>query len=225
MKERPILMNGEMVKQTLADIKTQTRRVVKDKYLKSYPLGNDFKIQICSHTWMGKRVGQSCPDCYKALLLKCPYGQIGDMLWVRETLAISQYEGADDTFSYIEYDATAGNDNNYVKHHGTQMFWQWKNKKLPSIHMPRWASRITLEITNVRVERLNDISEENAKAEGIRRLDVADGYHNYRLKENENRIGFYYAKDSFESLWRSINGKGSWEANPWVWVIEFKVVK
>jgi hypothetical protein len=99
---------------------------------------------------------------------------------------------------------------------------QWK----PSIHMPRWASRITLEVVSVRVERLQDISEEDAMSESIesweeRGVDDAQDY--YRDYVTGGHV--YNAKDSFRSLWQSINGPGSWEANPWVWVVEFKRIE
>jgi len=116
---------------------------------------------------------------------KCPYGQPGDRLWVRETFAESR-SGVIYRAAPMFDDCEEGD-----------VSWKWK----PSIHMPRWASRITLEITAVRVERLQDISEEDAKREGF--PDV---------------VHFY-------ELWTILNGKESWRANPWVWVVEFKVAQ
>ena len=106
--------------------------------------------------------------------------------------------------------------------HGTHVA-PWR----PSIHMPRWASRITLEITDIRVERLQEISEDDAKAEGVEPWVIGDGWREYGLPPDVEAAGTHplrSARDSFASLWESINGPGSWKANPWVWVIEFRRV-
>lgn len=122
--------------------------------------------------------------------IDCPYGEPGDRLWVRETWRPAQVDGM------AWYAATCGDETHE----------RWK----PSIHMPRWASRITLEITGVRVEQLQDISESDAIAEGVTPSDMKAiscldrNYHAYFM------------------LWESINGSGSWDLNPWVWVIEFR---
>ncbi len=125
--------------------------------------------------------------------LPLPYGRPGDQLWVRETWL-------EDTVGNIRYRATerAVQDGN----------WKWR----PSIFMPRWASRISLEVTAVRVERVRDISEEDARAEGVDSIVATDTYSSYRM--------------GFRKLWDSINAKRgySWESNPWVWVVEFKRV-
>lgn len=186
MKERPVIFNSEMVRAILSGRKTQTRRIA--------------KADNSNH------------------LLGCPFGQVGDRLWVREA-----YQGPlfnfdqmetylEDTSKFerpefCEYRADGGRTPEYYDaddnlRHG------WK----PSIHMPRWASRITLEITAVRVERLNDISEEDARAEG-----VAPSQHIITPPEALYRVGFL-------KLWQSIYGEESWRANPWVWVIEFRQV-
>jgi len=122
-----------------------------------------------------------------------PYGRPGDHLWVRETFAT---DGAG-----LLWWRAAGDDQPKVGN--------WK----PSIHMPRWASRITLEITAVRCERLNDISEDDARAEGV----VAEPPKTWIYRAD------YIA--AYRTLWESINGPGSWAQNPWVWVIEFKRIK
>ena len=166
MKERPIIFSTPMVKAILDGRKTQTRRVIKDQP----PL--------------------SMRDMFKPKNLKCPYGQVGDRLWVRETFKPYNCMGG---FAYkADGDLSTG--------------FPWK----PSIHMPRGASRITLEITESRAERLQDISEEDAKAEGV--------------KCCPNAVSDY--KHHFMILWDSINGKKyPWDSNPWVWVISFKVVR
>ena len=194
MKERPVIFNGEMVRAILDGRKTQTRRIA--------------KADSSNH------------------LLGCPFGKVGDRLWVREA-----YQGPlfnfdqmetylEDTSKFerpefCEYRADGGRTPEYYDaddnlRHG------WK----PSIHMPRWASRILLEITAVRVERLNDISQEDAKAEGVKPAgDMLPDYPDTFLTPKGD---FATAKVAFQRLWQSIYGEESWAANPWVWVIEFK---
>jgi hypothetical protein len=138
------------------------------------------------------------------VIINCPYGKPGDRLWVRETWA-EKHEG-------FAYKASA-----------PEACWEnakWK----PSIHMPRIASRITLEITNIRIERLQDITEEDAIREGV---EMLPGY-NLKFYKNYNSNSQHWletAKHSFQSLWQSINGPLSWDKNPFVWVVEFKVLE
>jgi hypothetical protein len=154
---------------------------------------------------------------------KCPYGQPGDRLWVRETFAIY----GDRKMAAIHYRA--------------DRLWDVGRKDVgykPSIHMPRWASRVLLEVTDVRVERLLDITEEQARAEGMLSwtFEECDGdprldgqpctTTNWHWEPQENECdGFGCAQYAFHGLWNSINGPGAWEANPWVWVVEFKRVQ
>ena len=142
--------------------------------------------------------------------IPCPYGKPGDILWVRETFAEYYDPNGHLHTPIIAYKA---DDNaNPVR---------WK----PSIHMPKAAARIWLEIVSVRVERLHDISEQDAVCEGVER--IADyGTTGYKLYTDPDKAySDIDAKWSFESLWESINGKDSLEANPWVWVIEFKQIQ
>jgi hypothetical protein len=149
----------------------------------------------------------------------CPYGQPGDRLWVRETgwerperTPKMMREGAD-TWEPYYYDADGWSAQDHAD------FKAWGFKRRPSIHMPRWASRILLEITDIRVERLQDISEADAKAEGIEpELEGWIDYRNPSCQMCVNPVG------SYRTLWESINGSGSWNKNPWVWVISFKKV-
>jgi len=147
----------------------------------------------------------------------CPYGEPGDRLWVRETWnKFDAWEGyfyaADDhPFGIGEAD-----DPDHIEQHDIR----WK----PSIHMPRAASRITLEVTGVRVERLQDISEADARAEGVEPVVVGEGWRRY-CDSGSEEVGVppcADARHSFQSLWEQINGAGSWAANPWVWVVEFQ---
>ncbi len=203
MKERPVIFNGEMVRAILDGRKTQTRRIA--------------KADSSNH------------------LLSCPFGKVGDRLWVRETWQgplvaeehLEDYRVNADKFQtpeFCEYAADGGPRPEFCDlDDNARQGWR------PSIHMPRWASRITLEITAVRVERLNDISEENARAEGVRAIENNFGngpaYCDYLLPNLDDAAEWYNrASDSFKSLWKSIYGEESWRANPWVWVIEFRRV-
>ena len=201
MKEHPILFSTDMVKAILEGRKTMTRRVIK-------PQPTDAGLEFATacegefSAWQddGLNLDEHSEDggpCQRI----CPYGQVGDRLWVRETFVLTNYQTpvyrADfkDVNGY--YWSSIASDPKGVK---------WT----PSIHMPRWASRINLEITEIRVERVQEISEEGAKAEGIEALKPS--------------MCCYTNRYCFEVLWESINAKRgySWEANPWVWCISFK---
>lgn len=216
MKTRPILFSGPMVRALLDGSKTQTRRVVK-------PYGADHLFQFRGTTaaagadeptgewaWCGSSHVVNKHIC-------CPYGKPGDRLWVRETFG-HPWHHAQPRYFY------RASDDEKVGCHPD--FDGWK----PSIHMPRCASRITLEVTGIRVERLQDISEADAIAEGIVECPIpAD-------EEGPRRIGYMVgpddgksgltvtAREAYRGLWESINGPESWEASPWVWVVEFKRV-
>ena len=187
MRELPILFSAPMVRAILAGTKTQTRRIVKARDLE----------------WMDVHQGLREPDNAE----RCPYGQPGgDRLYVRETWAAPHaYDHLPPRLipqdARIHYAATEDRGG---------LLWR------PSIHMPRWASRITLEITGVRVERLQDISEADAVAEGckpIRPELVQDG-----LIVRQGRS----AVEEFRLVWEQIHGGGSWEKNPFVWVVTFR---
>jgi hypothetical protein len=201
MKERPILFSGPMVRAILDGRKTQTRRVVKFRPRKD---GAKLVPEILARAGVGAA---------------CPYGQSGDRLWVKETTWFDQRE-PDECVIYAAtpqwhkyrlrdkveaWEAAITTD--YLERHE---FWH----RRPSIFMRRWASRITLEITGVRVERLKDISEEDAIAEGTTITDSIvsdDAVHASRAWV-----------ESYRRLWEQINGAGSWDTNPWVWAIGFR---
>ena len=189
MKTRPILFSAPMVRAILSGTKTQTRRAVKDRHIDAAP-------PACFFQWLRER---------------CTYGQPGDRLWVRETwqaffddeVPADRPRGPRHTMgiparpdrkSFVFYRADGPGP---VHRDGYAARW------MPSIHMPRKYSRITLEVTGVRVERLQDISHADAMAEG---MALDDAIYDY------------------SRLWEQINGTGSWDANPWVWVIEFQRV-
>lgn len=192
MKERPILFSAPMVRALLAGRKQQTRRILKPQ----------------PQMVQGKRIAPWEGDGVTLMRLleqtgkRCPYGQPGDRLWVRESWGVSPI-----------YDNTKPRD---LKPRGMKVGYAADDglrgcKTRPSIHMPRWAGRITLEVTGVRVERLQDISEADALAEGVSAI----------LDEMRRAT----PRCDFQALWQSINGPDSWAANPWVWVIEFKRIK
>lgn len=199
MTSRPILFNGAMVRALLDGSKTQTRRVVKLTHAAHVkePRGH-------------RRWHPADPDATKA----CPYGQPGDQLWVRETWAM------DDEDNALLYGADIGTDSGADDWERNRLDGVPKYRWRPSIHMPRAASRITLEITGVRVERLQDIREADAIAEGIEPTMPNPGHWNWKdyLADGMQT----HAVLSYKTLWESINGPGSWDLNPWVWVVEFK---
>lgn len=208
MKERPILFNDSMVRAILDGRKTQTRRVVKSPYKDEY--GNQSRGPF---EWIETPEGFcACLDLQcdgydedgKQMTFCCPYGVPGDRLWVRETFQDTTDNCHCDGPCYCDH----RKDIVYRADVSCSKEYDWT----PSIHMPRWASRLLLEVTAVRVERLQDISEEDAKAEGI---EVA--FNNSRVM---HRIGFM-------KLWNSINIKRGfdWDINPWVWVIEFRRIE
>lgn len=186
MRERPILFSAPMVRAILANQKTMTRRIMKPQ--PQYGLFEEPVWTCCANgVWAD---GYGCQP-------RCPYGVPGDRLWVRETWQ-----------SLCEHDALApaaipeGSDIQYPA-----TYDGWASKHRPSIHMCRWMSRITLEITGVRIERLQAISEDDAREEGC----------------GEHPVGS--ARGWFHDLWDAINGSQSWNANPWVWVVEFRRVE
>lgn len=205
MKERPIIFSAPMVRAILAGAKTQTRRVVK-----RYSADCIGWFDDGDGLWAQRFIDPSSGSTYlKSWRDRCPYGRPGDRLWVRET------------WKHIEggaiYDASGGTIDTFdpetiYRADRPNRYGPW----MSPIHMPRWASRITLEITDVRVERLQDISEADAVAEGckpIRPELVQDG-----LIVRPGRS----AVEEFRLVWEEIHGGGSWEKNPVAWVIEFK---
>lgn len=189
MKERPVIFNGEMVRAILDGRKTQTRRAISDRQLHLIDVAS--QVGECYPLESGIDHANS-QSYYRE---HCPFGQVGDRLWVRETWA--RYNIDQDAHD-MAYRATTPDD------------WPKEGRWRPSIHMPRWASRITLEITAVRVERLNDISDGDAMREGCSAADMKSGD---------------CVADVFARLWASIYGTENWIANPWVWVIEFRRVR
>lgn len=202
-----MIFNGEMVRAILDGRKTQTRRIMKVQPSDGFhPTHNGYDLDLNAHWYTPGVVDKNghLQPAKKDVFgvadenegYTCPFGAVGDRIWVRET------------FSPVpDHEEPAGCSAILYAVDGNGPYGKW----VPSIHMPRWASRLTLEITCVRVERLRDLSEDDAKSEGITPPSggVLPGWE-YRI--------------NFRDLWMSIYGADNWEANPWVWVIEFKVV-
>lgn len=198
VQERPILFNGAMVRATLADQKVVTRRVVNSDWIQS----ERAPIETSSGVFYFWCSGEH----------SCPYGRPGDRLWVREAwIADAQVDAiAPRNLSQGEpllYPADGA-----MRQSGCSLIEPGKTR--PSIHMPRWASRIQLEITGVRVERLQSITPLQALAEGVKSCEQD-------LDPDGNDYSPY---ELFSMLWTSINGMESWQADPWVWVVEFRRV-
>ncbi|MBD8194357.1 hypothetical protein IFR35_23460 [Pseudomonas fluorescens] len=209
IKERPILFSAPMVRAILEGRKTVTRRTVKPQ-----PEVRMVDMIGPMLTFKNKRGGHWLyPNAKAQIIADCPYGKPGDRLWVRETCLINDFRDInvpeeERANCEILYRADGVPD-----WEGDEALIRWR----PSIHMPRWASRILLEITDVRVERLQDISRADIRAEGLHcppELGSDDVSPNYR--------DWYPA--AWRELWESINGAGSWTANPWVWCVSFKRV-
>lgn len=211
MKERGMIFNGEMVRAILDGRKTQTRRIVSERHLNLIDLGS--KIGECYPLECGIDHANS-QSYYRE---HCPFGKPGDRIWVRETWAEAGAGAPELKLYRANYPA-------HVPSHYENVPSAEDIRWTPSIHMPRWASRILLEITDVRVERLNGISEAEAQAEGIDMEALADSQDCYDCIADHNMTGRPTTKGAFKYLWESIYGEENWQANPWVWVIEFKVV-
>lgn len=201
MRERPILFSAEMVRAILDRRKTETRRVMKPQPV------------IVEHTDEGSHVEWSCGrwprlqvDDLSDLPSYGPYGIPGDRLWVRETWNVMRWIKAEEERTGLQIVKYRADGNQLFKRYTIPAMWQemYAKRWRPSIHMPRWASRITLEVTEVRVQRLEEISDADAVEEGCP-AGVLE----------------------FQELWDSINAKRgySWESNPWVWVVTFKPIQ
>lgn len=212
VKERPMIFNAEMVRAILDGRKTQTRRIMKVQ-----PENAELGLRRITDSSVAKEVGMyfwcladACGVKHRSNLFSCPFGEVGDRIWVREAFRV--HSRASDVATLV-YKASE------------QQSWTQQTHRVPieqctkpavvdkwtpSLHMPRWASRITLEVTGVRVERLNDISDADALNEGCSTNDMKSG----------DRLA-----DVFSRLWSSIYGAENWKANPWVWVITFKRIE
>lgn len=191
--DKPILFNDPMINAILEFRKTQTRRLIKVQPQQFHKLGVKF--------------------------IECPYGNVSDLLWVRENFAVGKgYDNVspidipEDIYMKIYYTADGEKPPS-------------AGKIRPSIFMPKWMSRLTLEITDIGTQRVNDISEEDAMAEGCPPGKLNDGQEYIKIEPGNIVLSpgaFVTTRGIFKILWGSIHGEDSWEKNPWVWVIKFK---
>lgn len=231
--ERPILFSAPMVRAILAGAKTQTRRVVQPQPPNgcSYAINGAQSAAVCAAVLpSGEPVFVPPTPRSQDHLLPCPHGAPGDTLWVRETW----YD-----------DAPGANDPKKVEYRATHECRNWEagcpfdgdggGRWRPSIHMPRWASRLTLRVTSVRVERLHAITPAGIVAEGVRVPVSLDGAVLVEVSGDNSPLEFLdpraetrtmedHLRAQWASLWSRINGRESWDANPWVWVVGFERV-
>jgi hypothetical protein len=211
MTERPILFSAPLVRALLAGTKTQTRRLVKPQ-----PEAMEPKLEaLLPEAWASGFVD-----------VKCPFGVVGDRLWVRErwwhhkSAELEQAGFAGGTITHLDSGPTGFHENAEFDPAKYPKVWRCR----PSIHMPRWASRLTLEITDVRVERLQSISEEDARAEGVEPFDCIGAEQ--RIDDTPRCQGTHPHTVAFASLWDSLASDDSlWRSNPWAWALSFKRVE
>lgn len=220
IKQRPILFSTPMVQAILEGRKTQTRRTIKPQPDSKATLFSYQPDQWPKKPWIAKfkfKEIEGAPYYEVTNDYKCPYGKTGDILWVRETWAVT-------CGGKYEYKADGGFPPRIIHESANESGGEdvVTERWFPSIHMPKEACRLFLRITDIRVERLQDITEEDAKAEGV--LQFKDGSYKFYVEPMPANInpGCSSAKDSFFSLWRTINGAESLKANQWVWVISFE---
>lgn len=202
MREHPLLMKGPLVRATLEGRKTQTRRPLRNQP----PTGYDL-VRVCG-PWA--EFENDSPPLAK-YSTKGPLGETGDRLWVRETWTAAMHEPKGPADCLYRAD-----DNRGVEDLA-------EAKWTPSIHMPRWACRLVLPLVSVRVERVQDITEEDAKAEGVERISAGPGWECWMGYGPSSSCKT--ARDSFRSLWISIYGEASWDLNPWVWVAQWNHIE
>ena len=229
MTERGMIFNGEMVRALLDGRKTQTRRPIIWKQTRFTEIGE----REDGSKWPWSEDAEHACDFWHP----CPFGAVGDRIWVREAFRV--HSRATDVATLV-YKASERNSWTEQTHRVPVTVCNkpaTPEKWTPSLHMPRWASRILLEITDVRVERLNAISEEDAQREGVhtevwdqtvvaRNYAARDEFFQFWSEDMPHYVEMNQLyRSSFRSLWESIYGEESWKANPWVWVIEFKRVE
>ncbi len=238
-KEHPILFSTLMVQAILAGRKTNTRRLTKLQEINKHP---DWWECIPVKNMAGELAYMfTDKESGKVVFIKSPYGQPGDMLWARESQQwLEGFAGSGYYVFKADFTQQNGAWEQDIKVDGkdrVERVEKWR----PSIHMPKEASRIWLPVEDVRVERLQDISEEDAIAEGVQEnvcdpetadrcpsllcIDGCSGKGQYyRYPVDFDDLPCYSARESFQTLWHSINGRESWNANPWVWAVKFKVL-
>jgi hypothetical protein len=222
MRELPVLFQTDMVQSILDGRKDMTRRT-----------RGLSKVNKSPNEWEAKHMGGDlfcffAKDGSRRIEVKSPYGNPGDVLWVREAFAYTQFMFDK---SLITGRGEVGIPESII-YRADDTDKDWDGKWKPSIHMPKEAARIWLKVVSVKLERAHDISEEDAVREGIEYVvsELCQGYKDY--EGTGTTIGGFKVstsvvdnpKQSFESLWISINGQESWDSNPWVWVIEYEIL-
>ena len=229
MKERPIIMSGPSLAAILDGKKTQTRRIVKDATGAFWDHAA-YRPSVVDGVVQWSLLDGSRPNNVNySPMPRCPYGKVGDYLWVKETFALAPVcedpdpEIDDDWHVVYRADGDERPWRTSLDENAEEVPPPWK----PSIFMPRWASRITLEVTGVRVERLHAITDDDARAEGVEPYTPPSGcispdqrvpgpgFDDARLGDQPHRL-------AFADRWGDVHGDDSWAANPWVWVIEFR---
>jgi hypothetical protein len=209
VKERPILFSGSMIRAILDGRKTQIRRVVAPQQP---------KVSMCDPYYLELTERDGSVTCYTTTQFtkRCPHGHPGDRLWVKETIRRVAPDGLGCARFAADDEPTAIDT------------WPWKRDVLTAIHTPRGASRITLELTEVRVQRLQEISEDDARAEGVEPYTPPHGHISPEQRVpgpgfDRVRLGDQPHRLPFADLWDTINGKRApWESNPWVWALTFR---
>src|SRR3972149_2575511 len=227
MKERPIIFSPEIVRAMLAGNVTQTRRVVKFMHETPKLIGQAAEHRNLNAVyparekgwvfWQTTRAGDGLAEFTKkayATGLLCPYGEPGDRLWVKEAWYTSKKY---DPLPPAKFPVEAKTIFRYL---GSRAKPEWAGRTRSARFMPRWASRITLEIVNVRVERLQDVSDDDAKAEGF------EYYGETLFKDYGEILAEHTAIYKYASYWDLLNARQGflWKSNPWVWMIEFRVL-
>jgi hypothetical protein len=237
MKDIPIIFSGPMIPPIIVDLKTHTRRLNGLKEINKTP--DEWKFEnffYASRTPNGEKELYSTFENKdgKDFIVKSPYGKSGDKLWVRENMSVHDEGGIE----YLARSVQTGLASSLIKSPDfkeEQIRWfenygkSDKDKTIPSIHMPRWAARILLEVLSIRVERVQDISQEDSYAEGVgfAHSRPADCGHKEWKRHNGNQSVWDCSICIFKMLWTRINGARGfgWDVNPWVWVVEFKRIK
>lgn len=234
VKERPILFSGPMVRALLDGRKTQTRRVMKSQPCECGELRVDDFVPALVNRHGDHFPGAAIFGAYCQCGdwgARCRYGRPGDRLWVREAWNYEAHDLVSMTSEMLAPVVRYPADDTVIAHksHLVHCDTCWKGAQLgrqrPSIHMPRWASRIALEVAEIRVQRVQDISEADAMAEGMQRFDLKENGVIYGPNNGcKGNLVSGSARGAFEALWCEINGADSWHQNPWVWCVTFKRV-
>lgn len=212
--EKPLLISGPLIQPVQLGIKTITRRLNGLDWINELPDTWEFVSMKGRQATFQKFEGRL------SMHVNCPYGEPGDTIWVRENWFCSRSYNDKKAAELLNLSVRYG----YAADYLDKPRPEWSGRLRPSIHMPKWLCRIYLEVTSVRIERLHDITEADCLAEGIQKYE--GGYKtNFRQPDSTSYLDGYSwtAKDEFKKLWIKLNGQESWDLQPWVWVVSFKL--